>query len=118
MPLLVNSVQRVNIQLQPGNVTETIEVTGAPPMLQTDRADTGTQSDSVAISELPVLVSNRNYQALLALVPGTAPPTEQHSQFFNASDSLQTEVKGLPALAITIRSKASTTTSAPESCKS
>ncbi len=94
--LLVNSTQRVDIQLQPGAITETIEVTGAPPELQTDRADTGRKMDSMVVSELPVLVSNRNYQALLALVPGTSPPTEQHSQFFNASDSLQTEVNGAP----------------------
>ena len=94
--LLVNTTQRVDIQLQPGSVSETIEVTAAAPALQTDSADTSTKVDSVAVSELPVLVSNRNYQALLALVPGTAPPTEQHSQFFNASDSLQTEVNGSP----------------------
>ncbi len=94
--LLVNTTQRVDIQLQPGNVTESVEVTGAPPALQTDRADTGRNIDSMVVSELPVLVSNRNYQALLALVPGTSPPTEEHSQFFNASDSLQTEVNGAP----------------------
>ncbi|HUB79407.1 MAG TPA: carboxypeptidase regulatory-like domain-containing protein [Bryobacteraceae bacterium] len=97
--LLVNTTQRVDVQLQPGNVTETVEVTGAPPELQTDRADTGRNIDSMVVAELPVLVSNRNYQALLALVPGTAPPTEEHSQFFNASDSLQTEVNGAPRVA-------------------
>ncbi|MGP8246758.1 MAG: TonB-dependent receptor [Bryobacteraceae bacterium] len=53
----------------------------------------------MVVSELPVLVSNRNYQALLALVPGTSPPTEEHSQFFNASDTLQTEVNGAPRVA-------------------
>lgn len=94
--LLVNTTARVDVQLQPGSVTETVEVTAAPPELKTETADTGTKVDSVAVAELPVLVSNRNYQALLALVPGTAPPTEQHSQFFNASDSLQTEVNGTP----------------------
>lgn len=94
--LAVNSTQRVDIQLQPGEVTETIEITGAAPALQTDRADTGRNIDTMVVSELPVLVSNRNYQALLALVPGTSPPSEQHSQFFNASDSLQTEVNGAP----------------------
>jgi hypothetical protein len=94
--LLVNSSQRVDIQLQPGSVTETVEVTGAPPQLQTDRADTGRKIDTMVVSELPVLTSNRNYQVLLALVPGTAPPTEEHSQFFNASDTLQTEVNGAP----------------------
>ncbi|MGA2271638.1 MAG: carboxypeptidase-like regulatory domain-containing protein, partial [Bryobacteraceae bacterium] len=69
--LLVNTTQRVDIQLQPGNVSETIEVTAAAPALQTDRADTGRNIDTMVVSELPVLVSNRNYQALLALVPGT-----------------------------------------------
>jgi hypothetical protein len=94
--LLVNSSQRVDVQLTPGSVTETVEVTGAPPALQTDRADTGRKLDSMVVSELPVLISNRNYQALLALVPGTSPPIEEHSQFFNASDTLQTEVNGAP----------------------
>jgi len=97
--LLVNTTQRVDIQLQPGNVSETIEVTAAAAVLQTDRADTGRNIDTMVVSELPVLVSNRNYQALLALVPGTSPPTEEHSQFFNASDSLQTEVNGAPRVA-------------------
>ena len=95
----MNTTQRVDVQLQPGNVTETVEVTGAAPALQTDRADTGRNIDTMVVSELPVLVSNRNYQALLALVPGTSPPTEEHSQFFNASDSLQTEVNGAPRVA-------------------
>jgi len=97
--LLVNTTQRVDIQLQPGSLTETVEVTGAAPELQTDRADTGRNIDTMVVAQLPVLVSNRNYQALLALVPGTAPPTEEHSQFFNASDSLQTEVNGAPRVA-------------------
>ncbi|HUA57438.1 MAG TPA: carboxypeptidase regulatory-like domain-containing protein [Verrucomicrobiae bacterium] len=97
--LLVNTTERVDIQLQPGNVSETVEVSGTIAELQTDRADTGRKMESMAVSQLPVLVSNRNYQALLALVPGTAPPTEEHSQFFNASDSLQTEVNGAPRVA-------------------
>src|SRR5271157_4808782 len=94
--LLVNTSTRVDIQLQPGSVTETIEVGATTAVLQTDRADTGRNIDSMVVSDLPVLTSNRNYQVLLQLVPGTSPPTEQHSQFFNASDSLQTEVNGAP----------------------
>ena len=34
------------------------------------------------------------FQSLLNLVPGTTPATFQHSQFFNAASSLQTEVNG------------------------
>ncbi len=92
----VNSSVRVDTVLQPGQLSESVVVTAEPPALQTDRADTGRGIEFAAVSNLPVLVSNRNYQALLALVPGTSPPTEEHSQFFNASDSLQTEVNGAP----------------------
>src|SRR5215469_10867882 len=91
--LIVNSSTRVDFQITPGNVTETVEVTGAPPMLQTDRADTGAKIETVQTASLP-LGTQRNYQNLLNLVPGTTRATFQHSQFFNASSSLQTEVNG------------------------
>jgi hypothetical protein len=92
-----NSTTRVDLQLQPGNVSETIEVTGAPPALQTDRADTGRTMDAQSVEELP-LGGNRNFQNLLDLVPGTSVETEQHSQFFNASGSLQTNTNGQPRM--------------------
>ena len=91
--LTVNSSTRIDVQLTPGNVTETVEVTGAPPLLQTDRADTGAQLETVQTASLP-LGTQRNYQSLLNLVPGTTRATFQHSQFFNAASSLQTEVNG------------------------
>jgi hypothetical protein len=91
--LIVNSSTRVDVQLQPGSVTETVEVTGAPPLLQTDRADTGAKIEQVLTASLP-LGTNRNYQSLLNLVPGTTRASFQHSQFFNAASSLQTEVNG------------------------
>ena len=92
--LLVDTTTRVDVQLQPGSVTDTVEVTGAPPMLQTDTASTGTKIDREVLSNVPLISSNRNYQTLLNLAPGVAPVQEQHSQFFNASSSLQTEVNG------------------------
>ncbi len=46
LDLLPNSTVRVNIELAPGAVTETVAVTGAPPLLQTDRADTGVKIES------------------------------------------------------------------------
>ena len=91
--LMVNSSQRVDFQLQPGDVSQTVEVTAAVPLLQTDRSDTGRNLDSSVVQTLP-LSTNRNYQSLLNLVPGVAYTTIQHSQFFNASSSLQTEVNG------------------------
>lgn len=91
--LLVDTNTRVDVQLTPGSITETVEVTGAPPLLQTDSASTGEKIETMTVANLPMGV-NRNFQSLLNLVPGAAPVTFQHSQFFNASGSLQTEVNG------------------------
>jgi hypothetical protein len=91
--VVVDMTSRVNLQLQPGNVTESIEVAASAPLLQTDRADEGRSIETAAMANLPMGAS-RNFQSLLNLVPGTAPATWQHSQFFNSGGSLQTEVNG------------------------
>jgi hypothetical protein len=96
--VVVNSNTRVDLQLTPGNVSETVEVTAAPPILQTDRSDVGRSMSSQMMEDLPLGV-NRNFQALLDLVPGTTPANFEHSQFFNASSSLQTKVNGQPRMA-------------------
>jgi hypothetical protein len=90
-----NSSTRVDLTMQPGNVSETITVTTAPPVLQTDRADISTKLEAEILVDMP-LGTNRNYQSLLNLVPGVAPQVFQHSQFFNAASSLQTEANGMP----------------------
>jgi Carboxypeptidase regulatory-like domain len=91
--LIVNSSERVDLVLQPGNMSETVTVEAETPILQTERADTGRKLDTVLTENLP-LGTNRNFQNLLNIVPGTTRATFQHSQFFNASSSLQTEVNG------------------------
>lgn len=95
--VLVNNTTRSDFDLNPGNVTETIEVTDSAPMLQTDRADVSTKIEQHSVESLPMGV-NRNFQSLLNLVPGTTPATFQHSQFFNAGSTLQTQVNGLPRM--------------------
>lgn len=92
--LTVNSTVRVDLQLHPGQVTETLVVTGEIPVLQTDRADIGEKVELTQLGELPVGGPVRNFQGLLALVPGTVRPHRDHSEFFNAQDSLSTEVNG------------------------
>jgi len=93
--LLSNQSIRVDMVMQPGDVTETVTVTTAPPVLQTDRADISTKIDATNVMALP-LTTGRNFQSLLNLVPGTSPATFQHSQFFNAQNSLQTQANGMP----------------------
>ena len=94
LELTVNSTVRVDLQLHPGQVTETLVVTGEIPVLQTDRADLGEKVELTQLGELPVGGPVRNFQGLLGLVPGTVRPHRDHSEFFNAQDSLSTEVNG------------------------
>jgi hypothetical protein len=95
--LLSNSSTRVDIEMVTGSVSETVLVTTAPPLLQTDRADISTKIEARQVADMPV-GTNRNFQTLLNLVPGMAPAVFQHSQFFNAASSLQTEANGLPRM--------------------
>jgi hypothetical protein len=96
--VLVDTSVRVNLELQPGTATETIVVSGEVPILQTDRADTGRKIEVRQVEDLP-LTYNRNFQSLLNLVPGTTRGHREHSSFFNAQDSLRTEVNGQSGLA-------------------
>ena len=91
--LIVNTTERVDLVLQPGDISETVTVEAETPILQTERADTGRKLETVLTENIP-LGTNRNFQNLLNIVPGTTRATFQHSQFFNASSSLQTEVNG------------------------
>ena len=63
--------------------------------METDRADVSTNIEAQTLNSMPVMV-NQNFQSLLTLAPGVGPPVFQHSQFFNASSSIQTEVNGQP----------------------
>src|SRR6266436_4450914 len=96
--VIVNSDVRVDLALQPGTATETTTVSAETPILQTDRADTGRKIEERQVEDLP-LAYNRNFQGLLNLVPGTTRAHREHSSFFNAQDSLRTEVNGQSGLA-------------------
>ena len=96
--VIVNTDTRINLVLQPGTAQETVVVTSELPILQTDRADIGQKIEQRQAEELP-LGFNRNFQGLLNLVPGTTRAHREHSSFFNAQDSLRTEVNGQSGLA-------------------
>ncbi len=98
----INSTVRVDIQLQPGQINEQITISAEVPLLQTDRTDTGRQMDARQVAELP-LTQNRNFQGLVNLVPGAARAQRNHSEFFNANDSMQSRVNGQARLANNIQ---------------
>ena len=82
VPVSVNEVARVDVQLAVGALTETVTVASESQLLQTDKADTHTEIKSAAITQLP-LQQNRNYQTLINLVPGATPGVhaEQRSRY-------------------------------------
>jgi hypothetical protein len=93
VPVKVNSTVRIDLTLEVGAISETVEVVQATPALQTDRADIGRTIEGRQVQDLP-LGQGRNFQGLWATVPGTVPLTRPHSQFFNPQDSQETKFNG------------------------
>ena len=91
--VLTNTTERVDLGLAVGSTTETVEVTTAPPVLQTDRADISTSISATQIADLP-LSSGNSFQSLLNVVPGMAPVVFNNSQFYNANNDLSTNANG------------------------
>ncbi len=87
----VSTVARVDAVLSPGSLSETVEVTSAPPALQTESAEVARNFGTQTVRELPI--ANRNFQALAGLVAGVSPPVQsftsledpQGTTFFNAN---------------------------------
>ena len=94
----VNATPRVDLKMEVGAVEESVTVVGASPLLQTDRADTSRIIESVHLAEVP-LGFNRNFQGMMVTVPGALRLQRPHSDFFNAQDSLSTNVNGQSRLA-------------------
>src|SRR5438093_6732341 len=70
----VNSVARVDVVLNVGQITENVTVAAQSGTLQTDRADVRTDMTSQALNSLPVPLG-RNYQMLLpVMVPCVCTP--------------------------------------------
>ena len=68
---------RVDITLQPGAVSEVIEVTGAPPLLEAENSSLSQVVENTAIRSMPL--NGRNYQQLAMLAPGVLPARVRNS---------------------------------------
>jgi hypothetical protein len=64
----VNQTVRIDIALSVGSTTESVQVTAAPPLLQTEASSLGTIETERRISELPL--NGRNFIQLAYLGPG------------------------------------------------
>jgi len=65
----INQSARVDVQMKVGQVNETIEVTSAAPLLQTETTQVNTIMEAQAIASLPL--ETRNYNQLALLIPGS-----------------------------------------------
>ena len=79
MTLDVNQTARVDFQMKIGQVSETVEVTGAAPLLETETTQLSTVIDSNVTENLPL--GSRNYAQLTLLAPGAV--TTDPSGFTN-----------------------------------
>ncbi len=80
--VVLNQTARVDIQMKVGQVSETVEVTSAAPVLQTETTQVSTIIDSVTNDLLPL--ATRNYVELTLLSPGSISPDPAN---FNNGDN-------------------------------
>jgi Carboxypeptidase regulatory-like domain len=69
--LTLNQVARTDFALEPGEVTQTVNITAEAAVLQTDSATLGTAITGKLVQELPL--NGRNYIQLALLAPGVSP---------------------------------------------
>ena len=93
IPVTINAVARVDVALTLGAVTQTVEVTGARPLLQTDTSEVHANIDTPTLANLPVPLG-RNYQQLYRAQPGFSPPSNSHSVPTNPARALSFNVNG------------------------
>jgi hypothetical protein len=88
----VDTVVRVDAQLQVGAITQTVEVTGEVPQLQTEKSDVATVFESRTVEDLPIY--NRNFTSLQLLSPGAQRLNWGHAASENPQGSQQIETNG------------------------
>jgi len=81
--LALNQVARIDVQLKVGQVSQTIEVTGAAPVLRTETTEVGLVTDTATNDALPL--ATRNYVELTLLSPGAVHPDPSS---FNTGDNV------------------------------
>ncbi len=67
--LVLNQAARLDFELAIGSVSQSVEVSAAPPLLQTDSTQLGTIIDARTNTTLPL--ATRNYVQLTLLAPGS-----------------------------------------------
>jgi hypothetical protein len=82
--LQVDERLRVDVELEAGTPVQTVEVSAAARLIETDTATQGTVIDNRSIVELPL--NGRNFQDLAPLSPGVVAPVTGSNYFSVAGD--------------------------------
>ncbi len=93
VPVSVGGVTRQDVQLSVGELSDTVTVSSAATVLQTDSTDVSDQLEKAEIADLP-MAQFRNYQSLVNLVPGATPARFQNAITDTPGRSLSTNVNG------------------------
>ena len=101
--LVLNQVARIDVQMTVGAVSQTVEVSGATPLLQTETTDIGTHIDSVVTENVPLITGN--YNKLTLLTPGAVATNP------GAFLSVKTRFKWAARISTVIASRQTTTSS-------
>jgi len=95
IPVVVNSVRRVDAVLAVAGTEQQVIVTAEAPLLQTDKADVHTDLTSVQVENLPTAGSQgRNFQSLLRVIPGAGLIAETNSLSGNPQRAINANVNG------------------------
>jgi hypothetical protein len=71
VPVQVGQTIRIDAALTVGNVSETVQVSTAAPLLQTDSSTLGQEIEGAQVQQIPL--NGRNVLNLIALAPGVVP---------------------------------------------
>src|SRR5262249_51884077 len=95
--LNVGAKQTLNLELKPGNITETVQITAEALAVETTRSDLGKTITPVEVQNLPIL--NRTFANLSVIAPearpvGTFDPTKTRvgTVAFSGGDGRQVDV--------------------------
>ncbi len=88
----VDQETSLDIKLQLGDLTETVEVTAGTPLLKTERSDVATTFSEKTVASLPIL--NRRFTAFELLTPGVQATTSQTASSEDPQGSYRKVVNG------------------------
>lgn len=102
--VLVNGIAQLNAQLKVGEASQTVTVTTAAPLLQTESAVVQTNITSQQVENLPIFgTEGANFQSLLREIPGSGLTSETNSTAGNPQRAINTNFNGQSYQAVDTR---------------